>query len=177
MNDFNDKEKANLITEIVCDYCNAPKDVFTRKTRKSNYVKVKHYACYLIKKNTNLSSQKICDKFNFKNHSSIILLIKKINDLMKFDREMREEIEALQNILKFKGLLIQEKVNLNEFYYIDMNNFVSVKEKDDKAVIFVGYSDKEIIDLIGLKKLVKHNDTKKFILENYEKAKGENGGQ
>ena len=173
MSEFTDIEKAELITQIVCSFCNAPSDVFTRKTRKSEYVKVKHYACYLIKENTKLSARQIAELFKLKNHSSIFLLIQKIKDLMTFDRKMRSDIQTLTNIIDFKGLSQSEKVNTSEFYYINMDTFVSYKETSERAIIFVGYSDKEIVDLIGLKKLRKHENTKKFILENNEKTEGE----
>ncbi len=74
MNNLSEKEIAELIKQIVCIYFQAPEDVFTRLTRKSQYIKIKHTCCYLIKRHTALSSREVGQMFNLKNHSSVILL-------------------------------------------------------------------------------------------------------
>lgn len=48
MNNLSEIEVAELIKQIVCIYFQAPDDAFTRRTRKSEYIKIKHTCCYLI---------------------------------------------------------------------------------------------------------------------------------
>jgi hypothetical protein len=115
--------------------------------------------------------------FGLKNHSSIILLVKKIEDIASYDREVRREIKELDEIIKFKGLSKNERINFDEFYYINLDNFKSIRDNSERAVIFVGYSDDEIESLLPNLPIRKHNDTKKFILENDEKTEGESRGK
>jgi len=177
MNNLSELEVAELIKQIVCIYFQAPDDAFTRRTRKSEYIKIKHTCCYLIKRHTTLSSNEVCKMFGLKNHSSIILLVKKIEDIASYDREVRREIKELDEIIKFKGLSKNERINFDEFYYINLDNFKSIRDNSERAVIFVGYSDDEIESLLPNLPIRKHNDTKKFILENDEKTEGESRGK
>lgn len=172
MNNLSEKEIAELIKQIVCIYYEAPKDVFTRRTRKSEYIKIKHTCCYLIKRHTTLSSREVCEMFNLKNHSSIILLIKKIDDIASYDRLFRKELEELNEIIKFKGLAKTERINFDEFYYINLDNFKSVRETSERAIIYVGYSNDEISKMTENKEIREHKNTKKFILENDKKSEG-----
>lgn len=173
MNNLSEIEIADLIKQIVCIYFQAPQDVFTRKTRKSEYIKVKHTCCYLIKRHTSLSSREVGEMFKLKNHSSIILLIKKIDDIATFDRETRRELKELDEIIKFKGLAKNERINFEQFYFINMDNFKSIRETPERAILFVGYSDDEIRQINGEIEIREHKNTKKFILENDEKTEGE----
>jgi hypothetical protein len=173
MNKLSEREVAELIKEIVCIYFQAPYDVFSRRTRKSEYIKIKHTCCYLIKRHTTLSANDVCKMFGLKNHSSIILLVKKIENLASYDREVRKELKELDEIIKFKGLSKNERINFEEFYFINMDNFKTLRENSEKAIIFIGYSDEEIKSIVGEVTLREHKNTKKFILENDEKAEGE----
>jgi hypothetical protein len=174
MNKLSEREVAELIKEIVCIYFEAPKDVFVKKTRKSEYIKIKHTCCFLIKRHTLLSSSEIAEMFNLKNHSSIFLLIKKIEDIVCYDKEAKKELKELDEIIKFKGLSKNKRINFDEFYFINLDNFKSIRENSERAVIFIGYSDEEIKELMPNTELKTHENTKKFILENNEKTEGEN---
>jgi chromosomal replication initiation ATPase DnaA len=103
MNKLSEREVAELIKEIVCIYFEAPKDVFVKKTRKSEYIKIKHTCCFLIKRHTLLSSSEIAEMFNLKNHSSIFLLIKKIEDIVCYDKEAKKELKELLTFFMERG--------------------------------------------------------------------------
>ena len=68
------------------------------------------------------------------------MLIKKIEDIATYDRETRRELKELDEIIKFKGLSKNERINCEEFYFINMDNFKTLRENSDKAIIFIGYS-------------------------------------
>lgn len=174
MNYETEIEVADLITEIVCNYYNAPEDIFTRKTRKREYIKIRHLICYLVKRHTSLYNQQVARKFNLKNHSSIILLIRKIEGEMMFDKTMKAEVKEIEAMIKMKGLSKEGRIKEEEFYHVNMDNFISFREDKERAIIFVGYSEEEIIKLIGEKQLRHHEGTRKFILEKNEKGKTQN---
>jgi len=165
MRDLSEENVAELIKQIVSIYYNAPEDCFSKKTRKREYIKIKHLACYMSKKYTTLSQQKISQMYNLKNHTSVISLIKKIEGESQFDRQLKHEIKEIGQIIKLKGLSKEGRINVEKYYHIDMDNFISVRESSEKAIIYVGYSEEEIRKLHEKEELRIHTATRKFILE------------
>jgi len=161
-----DIEVVKFIKEIVLIYLNAPEEYYTKTTRKHEVLKVKHYASYFVKRHTSLPLIKIAELFNFKNHTSVITLIKKIDGLAIFDKETKHDIKEIENIIKFKGLSKNDRVCFGDFYYINMDNFKSLKETDERAILFVGYSNEEIQQMTKTSlEIRQHKNTKKYILE------------
>ena len=171
-NNTTEYEIVEYIKKIVLLYFEAPEEYYTRKTRKSEVLKVKQYGCYFCKKHTSLSNQVIAELFCLKNHSSIIKAIKKLDDLATFDKQTKQELKQINEIIKLKGLSKSYRVNFDKYYYINMNNFKSVRETPERAIIFVGYEDEEIINLLSNPTTIKtHIHTKKFLIEENSKQK------
>lgn len=169
-----DMEVVKYIKEIVLVYLNAPEEFYTRKTRKTEVLKVKQYASYLAKRHTSLSLMNIAKIFNFKNHTSVIKLIQKLDGLSVFDKETKNDFKELENIIKFRGLSKNDRVKFEEFYYINMDNFKTIKETPERAILFVGYSSEEIQEMTQtLLEIREHNNTKKYILEKLTPLKDE----
>jgi DNA-binding XRE family transcriptional regulator len=167
MNNLSEYEVVEYIKKIVLIYLDAPEDYFTRKTRQHDVLKVKQYACYFSKRHTSLSNQIIAEVFRLKNHSSIISLVKKIEGYALWDKQTKRELQEIENIIKLKGLSKNERINFDKHYYINMNNFKSVLDSPERAVVFIGYEDEEIIDLLQYSPSIRnHINTAKFILEN-----------
>jgi hypothetical protein len=161
-----ENEVVEYIKKIVLIYLNAPEDYFTRKTRKHEVLKVKQYACYFSKRHTSLSNQVIADAFRLKNHSSIISLMKKIEGYALWDKQTKRELQEIETIIKLRGLSKNERVDFDKHYYINMNNFKSVKDTPERAIVFIGYDDEEIIELLQNSPSIRsHSNTAKFILE------------
>ena len=102
---------------------------------------------------------------------------------LKFDNHLRKELADIQNILNFKlaGELNLEKEN----YYIPLNDFVSMKNDEGKAIILKGFTDEEIkkikiIDAETQEVLFKptsakaHTNQKFYILEKKQNEKNNN---
>ena len=91
-----------------------------------------------------------------------------------FDKETKNDFKELEDIIKFKGLSKNDRVCFEEFYYVNMDNFKSIKETDDRAILFVGYTDEEIQEITKtLFEIRQHNNTKKFILEPLKNPKND----
>jgi hypothetical protein len=165
-----DIEVVEFIKQIVLIYLNAPADYFERKTRKHEVLKVKQYACYFTKRHTALSNKTIAEMFNLKNHSSIISLIKKIDGYALWDKQTKRELSEIETIIKLRGLSKNERIDFEKQYFINMNNFKSVRETPERAIIFIGYEDNEIIELLNqTPEIRQHSNTAKFILEQQSK--------
>jgi hypothetical protein len=79
----------------------------------------------------------------------MVVYVKKTYDgYLRFDNDLKKEFSDIQNILSFKlaGELNLEKEN----YYIPLNEFVSMKNENGKAIILKGFTDEEIrrIDIV-----------------------------
>jgi hypothetical protein len=159
-------EVVKYIKEIVLIYLKAPEDFYTRRTRKHDVLRVKQYASYFAKRHTSLPLEKIAKIFNFKSHTSVLKLIEKLDGLAVFDKETKNDFKEIEDIIKFKGLSKSDRVCFEEFYYVNMDNFKSIKETDERAIVFVGYTDEEIKDMTKtLLEIREHTNTKKYILE------------
>lgn len=161
-----DIEVVEFIKQIILIYLKAPEDYYERKTRKHEVLKVKQYACYFSKRHTALSNKTIAEKFNLKNHSSVIGLIKKIDGYALWDKQTKRELAEIETIIKLRGLSKNERIDFEKEYYINMNNFKSVRETPERAIVFIGYDDNEIIELLQTSPEIRqHSNTAKFILE------------
>ena len=163
---ISDIEIVEYIKQIILMYFNEDKNCFESKSRKYSNLKIKQYACYFSKKHTALSNQQIADFFKYKNHSSIISLTKKLNGYSLYNKSFKKEFEELETIIKLKGLSKNNRINFNKYYYINLNNCKSTKETSERAIVFIGYTNIEIINLLNKQIEIKdHINTSKFILE------------
>lgn len=167
-----------FIKEVVAAYYNVNKDIYENKSRKQINVKVKHVAIYIVRKETKLSTIFIGKAFNV-DHATVIYIQKKFDGYLEWDNDFKNEIKEIDNILKFK---IADELNLaKDYYYIPLNEFVSIKHENGKAIILKGFTEKEIESIKfvdsrsgkeffeDLKKARKHQNQKFYILEKNEK--------
>lgn len=170
----------NFIKEVVAAYYGISKDVYNLNSRKAEDIKVKHFAVYICKKQIKISSVALGNAFKL-DHSTVIYIEKKFNGYLEWDLGLRKELKEIENILKFK---VADELNLEkEYYYIPLNDFVSIKHKDGKAIILKGFTEKEveamkfIDDRSGKEffdepnQIKKHTNQKFYILEKKENEK------
>jgi hypothetical protein len=143
---INDVERSiNFIKDVVCSYYNLDNDIYESKSRQSNLVKAKHIAIFIAKKQLSLTLVDVGNAFKF-DHSNIVYIVKKIEGYIEFDPRLRKEIEEIQNIIRFKAT---EKLRLEQdYYYIPLNEFSSIKPDQDKAVLFKGFSEEELNSIV-----------------------------
>jgi len=131
--------------DIVANYYGMDtKDCFSTKTRKREIIQVRHVAIYLIMTNVKTSTTSLGREFNY-DHATIIHAVKKISGYLTWDVELKREIAEMQNLIKLKALAVTKGMDINnDFYFIDMNNFHSIKLSTKKAIILVGFDESEI---------------------------------
>lgn len=168
-NKISDIEIVEYIKQIILLYFNEDQNCFKSKSRKHSILKIKQYACFLSKRHTTLSNQQIADFFMYKNHSSIISLTKKLQGYSLYDKNCKRELEEIETIIKLKGLSKDDRINFDKYYYINLNDCKSTRETPERAIVFIGYTDEEIINLLNKEIEIKeHKNTCKFILEKTE---------
>jgi hypothetical protein len=160
----------DYIIKLVSKYYNIDSELLKTKTRKREICFPRQAAMYLIKENTNLSLTHIGGLFNGKDHATVLHAKRTVANLMQSDKTIGLDLKKLQKVIKFKSSALKRNINMDkEFYYIDFNDHVSIKVKDDKGMILTGFSEGEInqitdlIDNIVEKRM--HLDTGLYIIE------------
>jgi hypothetical protein len=140
----------DFIKDVVAFFYGQDKYVYEQKSRKSNIMKIKHVAMYICSKNLKIKQVELGRAFNC-THCLVIYVKRTYDGYLKFDQDLKKELEDIQNILNFRlaGELNLEKEN----YYIPLNDFVSMKNENGKAIILKGFTDDEIsrIDIVDSK--------------------------
>jgi hypothetical protein len=136
-----------FIMDIVAYFYGEDKYIYEQKSRKSNIMKIKHIAIYICTKNLKITMVELGRAFKC-SHSMVVYVKKTYDGYLRFDNDLKKEFADIQNILSFKlaGELNLEKEN----YYIPLNEFVSMKNENGKAILLKGFTDEEIrrIDIV-----------------------------
>ena len=160
-----------FIITIVQSYFNVAEDYYLRRSRKYEIVLPRQIAMYLIRKYTNkISLNDIGKKFGGKNHATILNGVKRIKNYMDVDKELKNQVADIEKIVKFKNKAVTENMDLNkDYYFIDLNNFISMKVLGDKSIILTGFTDDEVSDFSQkIKALIEtkqHDNMGMYILE------------
>ena len=165
-------DKIDFIKEIVAIYLEVDFDEYKNPRRFPHIVKLKHYATYFSKRNTIATEEQLMICFGYKNHASVSKLMTKIENLLKWNKQTQKEIKEIATIIQLRGLSLKNNIKTNQYYFINMNNFTSLRENSEKSLIFVGYNSEEIEKVKKLLNLPKdnievrvHKNTSKFIIE------------
>lgn len=152
------------------------------KSRKREYVHARQVAMYLICKYSTATLEKVGAQFAGKDHATVLHARKVVNNLMDTDKSIRSQVKDLESIIKLNVKAIDTDIDLNNyFYYIDFNDYTSIKLSNKKGIILTGFSEQELqeikkclsIDSHELESR-KHENTNLYILE--EKKTEKNDG-
>jgi hypothetical protein len=165
--EITDLDVVKFIKQIVAIYFDEDESIYERVTRKPDVIRIKHYALYFCQKHTALNYITLKDIFRLQNHSSVSLTIKKIDGLLSWDRTTKKEIGEIETIIRLKGLAKGFRVDLEKYYFVNMDTLKSVRDNHERAILFVGYSDDEITNLTkcNADEIREHKNTKRYILE------------
>lgn len=92
----------NIIVEVICDFYEMTPDVVTnhRRWRKREVIRARHMAIYFACVHTKLTLTEIAEKFNYKDHSTVIHARNMIIEFLDInDKEVVKEHAALQSII------------------------------------------------------------------------------
>jgi len=139
-----EKNIMNFIIQITCDYYDTNTlDLFS-KTRRREVVKTRQVSMYLIRNNTKINLMDIARHFK-KDHSTVIYSKSTIGNYIEWDKDLTSEIEYLQNKIDYhKKILIKDVILEPTFYHINLDEIISIKLKDDKAIILKGFTIEQL---------------------------------
>jgi len=99
--------KTLTITQViktVANFYNVEEKNLFEKTRKKEIVKPRQIAMYLLREDLNLSYPYVGQKFGQMDHTTIIYAFRKINEMLKKDEKLIQEIKDIRNLLYEKEL-------------------------------------------------------------------------
>jgi hypothetical protein len=164
----------DLITNVICGYYKLPNTILKSKSRKRNVIVAKQFIILFSKKLLpNIALREVADYFGFANHSNILYSLKAVETLIQSDNQFKHDFDELDKLLQVNNISIELGKQVDDIcYYIDLNNVVSAKATDGKAIVFSGFSKDEVLEALSLipsmitvKKPRKHKETKLYILE------------
>lgn len=161
----------DFVKQIVCSYYGVEVDLLKYTTRKRRVVKCRQVSIYLISKHSQATLMFIASEFA-KDHATVIHSKKVVEDQMAWDKELRKEVDELDKIISLKAHAIVNNFSLEKkFYYIDMNDFVSLKLNKKQSVIFTGFTDEEVKQFCVKSSIFeeprKHVNKGMYVLEKY----------
>jgi len=162
-------EVAKFIMQVVADYYDKPVSMITEKSGKQIYVSLRKCVVYFLYKHTSFGPTEM-GRILGKTHADVMHMKETIDGYLMWDVRLRKEIQEMQKIILLKKRSVIKGMNFNDYYYyIDANNFKSLRMNESKAIMFVGFTDEEINtikNLVGLQgEKREHTDTKMFVLE------------
>lgn len=88
------------INWVVARYFNLePHEVRDKKTRKAEYIKVKHLAMYLAVTLYGYEYTQVLDFYNLVNHATVVHALENIDDYMETDKHYKKAVEELTDKL------------------------------------------------------------------------------
>ncbi len=87
------------VIKIIADFYSIDEKNLFKKTRKKEIVKPRQIAMYLLREDLNTSYPYIGQKFGQRDHTTVIHAYRKINEAIKIDEKLKQEISDIRNLL------------------------------------------------------------------------------
>ena len=145
-------------------------DYILNKSRKHEYVWARQIGMYFLTKHTDISLSDIARIYK-KNHATVFHARKVVTNLMQVTQKIKTEIKIIEKKVLYKMNMVSKKPKTNEkFYYVNFDNYTSVRFTDKKGMILTGFKDDDIekfLEFLNLNNFesMKHKNTGHYILE------------
>ncbi len=149
----NNKERdyIELVKTIVANYFKFDITVYATKNGKSSKIQCKQIALYcaeygMKEHGIDMSRAEIGQLFAYNwSSANVSSAIKRVNELMEYDSDYKRQIDEILIIISrcVKGQLT-DSTNVKDYYYINLNDAVSMKLSPGKAILLSGFSMDEI---------------------------------
>lgn len=87
------------VIKTIAVFYNINEGCLSEKTRQKEIVKPRQMAMYFLRKDLNISYPSIGRKFGQKDHTTVIYAYKKINETIKTDKKLEQEVNNIRDIL------------------------------------------------------------------------------
>ena len=90
----------DIIIDTVCRYYNVKKETMLAKGRPKRIVIPRQMAMYICRKELDISFPALRDAFHRKDHSTVLYACERVEKNLENDKQTREDVEAIENLLK-----------------------------------------------------------------------------
>ncbi len=177
--EYYEKTMINFIKTIVSTQLNKPiGDASENKRQKTLDVLYRQVCIYVIDLNLEMTSAAIGLIFE-KKHSTVLHAKKTINNYLGWDKDLKKNIDEIQKLITLKTHALFHESDLSkQFYYLDLNNYTSLRVNSSKGIIMLGLTESEefavknALEELKTVKSRKHTNTNLYVFE--ENAPSEN---
>jgi len=163
---------AEMVKIVVCNYYNLPLTVFQSKSRKREVIICKQTVVYFLRKQLPKATLKHIGMETGYDHATVLHCLKTTQNLIDTDKKTEYDIREMGKMLSMnQDALTMEDIS-ERYYFVNMDECISIKMSDGKAMILVGYNMDEASLIVAnnpetMSSIlpVPHKNTKLFILE------------
>jgi len=135
----------DTITKVACKYYKEDINAVRSKKRKTELVKVRQVISYLARDTYKINYRLIAEYFTLNNAPAVMYNVSAIKKLLAIDDDLYKEITLLKDMLYINGTSIVNNIELEkEFYVVDLNDCVSIKLSNNKAILLSGFNEDEV---------------------------------
>jgi hypothetical protein len=130
----------NRIMAYVSNYYHLDNELYKSSNRKREIVMMKHTSAFFIKKYIkDITYAKIGTHFNNLDHATILYAIRKITELMQFNKFIKNDIDTIDLKIKpyIDSVIIKSSLNENT---LNFDKVTLLKITDKKSVLINGFS-------------------------------------
>lgn len=163
-----------IVFKVIEEHYLLDSDYVFNKTRKREYVWARQIGMYIISKHSKINLSDIGRMYK-KDHATVIHARKVINEQMDVAKHTKQEVKSIENKILTKYNIYRKKPKSDgQFYYINFNNYTSIRFTDNKGMILTGFNESDIqkfVEFFNLEKhdRMKHKKTGHYILEQQAK--------
>jgi hypothetical protein len=163
---------AEMVKIVVCNYYNLPITIFQSKSRKREVIICKQTVVYFLRKQLPKATLKHIGMETNYDHATVLHCLKTTQNLIDTDPKTEYDIREMGKVLSMN----QDALTLEDisemYYFVNMDDCISIKMADGKSMVLVGYNMDEASlivannpeTMVGVLP-VPHKNTKLFILE------------
>jgi hypothetical protein len=160
----------DVLLKVIGDYYLLDYSYVTDKNRKREVVFARQIAMHLLLKNTKWTLGKVGENFN-RDHATVLHSDRVVKDLMSYHKRIKTDVAKIEKLTNQElGIILKKEKANSRFHYIDLDNYTSVRVTNKKGIIFSGYTEHEIFQIlttleIGDVDTFDHKKTGSYILE------------
>lgn len=179
LEDVRQERMVDFIRKVVCDYYRVPEKKLSTKTRKAEVILCKHMVVYFtIHRLPQLPYERIAHLTGYNgDHSMMIFIRKKIDGYCSWDKKIVHDIQQMNNKIQAQAL-DKSRDELEEMDFINLNDLAAVRVNMNKAIVLVGYSEPELLEVrkrLGLTMpIVRYENTGMYL---FNKKKDNDNGE
>ena len=156
------------LRQTVCDYYELEYSLLDSDSRKTPIPYLKKIVSFFAYEYLKINQELIAEHFG-QHRSNVCTHITTLKKYLEVNKRLKREIKDLERILSERGIWKGNIQNRRYYNFVDLNNCISAS-LNDKKILFVNHSVKEVKQLLGEEWIVEvHEKTNKIFYSKINK--------